>query len=215
MNRVDLYAAVEEKMSHVVLQARAMLERELIKELPYDAADLAHAGLGMIDGSFRNACYHRDAVIIPKLGTFQPTDNSVQFASEHKWNVLMRAIPKMMAALDPLATLNPEEKEELYRDIHATMPELSSDDLCKVISESLAPLIISASPQEITEKILSVWEDTIADSLKIGMRVSLLGIGVFSFQPEIHFVSDDVLLRAIQAGDWRRRQNQLSPSEEI
>lgn len=214
MDRTNLYAAVEEKMSHVVLQARAMLERDLIKELPYDATDLANAGLGMIDASFRLACYHRDIITIPKLGTFQSVNNSVEFASEHKFNVMLKMISKL-GALPEFGAWTEEEQQGAMQEITNEMAvaELNSDDLLKIISEKLVPLYLSASPQEIAETMLFTWEDTIVTFLKMGWRVNLFGIGKFSFHEneiqKIVFVPDPVLIHAIQAGDYRRQNPHL------
>lgn len=211
MDRSDLYTVIERKIARVVLQARAMLERGLVNELPYDATDLAYAGLGMIVASFRNACYHRDSIIIPKLGTFRPVDNSVQFVSELSFNVLSKMFSK-------LGVLTEEEQREFnagMRELHAkmTIGELKPDTFLDMISEQLAPLYLSASPQEITETILSTWEDIIVSFLKMGWRVHILGIGKFSFDEneiqKVVFTPDDVLIHAIQAGDYRRNNRHL------
>jgi hypothetical protein len=216
-DRTHLLAAITEKFASVLLQGREMLRRDLIPELPYDAEDIASAGMEMIVTVFRLACYHGDTISLPTLGTFQPIDNTVQFLPSNQFDVCRRMIDKM-SRLPEFGGLTEISSEEIQKEIHDSLVEagveLNSDILCKIIAEQLVP-IFSAPPEDIAEKMLSVWEETVVLWLKLGASVRL-GIGTFSFfeKPiqKIAFIPDEVLIRSIQAGDWRRKR--LSPPEE-
>lgn len=212
MKKEDLSRLLEEKLSAVVMQGRAMKAKDLIRNLPYDELDLANAGLSMIVAGFQIAFYHYDTVELDLLGTFFPHGNGAWTISFKPSSRLLRKI-EIKGSLD--LSVNGVDWESIVKQESALDDERLRDILTKVIAGVIGVTLKPAEFFSLADKMVSAWELAICDFLMREKPVQIDGIGRFAYDSmtKILFSPDPLLIRAMQAGHYRKSRAESSEPE--
>lgn len=207
MKQDDFSKLLEQKLSNIVIQGRLMRDKKFISNLPYDSLYLASEVLSSIVTGFRIAFYHHDPVQLDLLGTFSP-DGSFKPSSTLILNIEKRNLPQ-----PPIDAVD-------WESIVNKVPLLQNEHLRDVLAKMISPIIEFTVKREqflsLARRILTVWELTIYDFIVREKPIQISGIGKFSYDrvAKIQFTADPLLIRAVEAGNYRKIRNQALQAPE-